>query len=605
MRGKYYAFLIILIAVLISLFFPWELQGEAWFYWFWARVFKETGRFIMLDRSPLYTLYLSLFIWMPYPFSVIVEHIVTSLIGMVSMTALFKQYVKLPWAVFASLIWLPFLQTADPPVQFLGLSCTSVAMVIRITKKGRFWNALFYTFLTMAYLFRTSYLILILTFIIWDVYLLFRRERGNWNMLTTTLKPKIGDWPLFAILILTLFFVVFQSPHAWNNNWGATNDWFPDGDGQSLANAGFLHRFNEAYIGQQGKAYENLDFYFTNQQIFHGADNIMAAFRANPSFVLKQIVNNYAKLPAYLSLLTVFSSTAVSLPMVNLVKKFLIFSPGSSLFSQILILMAVAILCLFFLYGVFRICKHNSMIIFVIGTLIILLMLPLFTSIKTRYLVPVVPIFILGAIYLGDKSGKFFKKKSKLLAVVALPLFLILFSKIIPVAGIIIQDSSFTNLRLLESPNSSLKATQPQINSLIVNCNGVMAIEHKFVGAFMDIPLKNVYDLWEIPPFGHFSNSSYKGLYPERIDCLLISDSLLFPTVTPTNSYIRYKNYLEPYSRYLQEQGAKTYEIPRYGKVIVYKSPPLIPERTAISPFVCSTDNPLYIRGPVRCPQRD
>src|SRR3989338_8645179 len=141
------SFLIILITILITLFFPDELGGEEWIYWFWARMFKETGRFIILDRSPLYILYLNLFTWMQYPFSVIAERLATSIIGVISITLLFKNYIKLYWAFFASLIWLPFLQTAEPSVQFLALSCTSLAMLISIPKKGRFGNALFYTFL--------------------------------------------------------------------------------------------------------------------------------------------------------------------------------------------------------------------------------------------------------------------------------------------------------------------------------------------------------------------------------------------------------------------------------------------------------------------------
>lgn len=563
------------------------MGGEAWIYWFWARVFKETGHFIILDRSPLYIIYLNLFTWMQYPLSVIAERIVTSFIGMVSMVALFKQYVKIPWAIFASLIWLPFLQTADPPVQFLGLSCTCLAMTIRITRKGRFWNALFYTLLIMSYLFRPSYLIILITFVVWDIYLLIRQERGFSKKIFFKLNPKREDWPVFVISLLVLFFLVFQSPLSWNNAWGSTSDWFPAA-GSSALNNGFLHQFNGAYIAKQAN-FKNEDFYFTNQIIFKGASNVIGAFSANPRFVLLQISRNYANLPLLLSFFTALSSFTTSPQIVNFIKDLM--QTGSPLLL-ITIALPCFIFAFLFLYGVFKECKYNSMIFFVVGTLIIVLMLSVFTVGRPRYFVPVIPILVLGAFYFGKRTHYFLKTKRKyLLSIISLPLFLIIFSNIIFMVGTIVPEKSF-NFTLLENPDYSLKATQSEINNLILNCKGVMVAEHQFVGAFMNIPLKNVYDIWEIPPFGSYNNSTYNGLYPERIDCLLISEGLTTPTVTPTNGYIRYENYLKPYSEYLQEKGARTYQIPRYGKVIIYES--VQRNKIEINHFFCLKNNTIY-----------
>ena len=67
------------VLITITLFSNWETSGEGWSYWFFARVFSETGDFIANDRSPIYTLYLNAFRWLGYPNSVTVEHIFTSI----------------------------------------------------------------------------------------------------------------------------------------------------------------------------------------------------------------------------------------------------------------------------------------------------------------------------------------------------------------------------------------------------------------------------------------------------------------------------------------------------------------------------------------------
>ena len=42
-----------IIAVCLTMFSNWEMSPESWGYWYFARVFAETGRFIVLSRSPL------------------------------------------------------------------------------------------------------------------------------------------------------------------------------------------------------------------------------------------------------------------------------------------------------------------------------------------------------------------------------------------------------------------------------------------------------------------------------------------------------------------------------------------------------------------------
>ena len=82
------AFSVIVFFVLLSLLKHWEVTNESWGYWYFSKVFLDTGKFVNFDRSPIYTVYLSLFVWLGYPLSYILEYIVTTLFGCFAVTAI-------------------------------------------------------------------------------------------------------------------------------------------------------------------------------------------------------------------------------------------------------------------------------------------------------------------------------------------------------------------------------------------------------------------------------------------------------------------------------------------------------------------------------------
>ena len=123
----------IIIVVCLTMFSSWEMGGETWCYWYFARVFAETGGFIVPDRSPLYTLYLNLFTWLPYPASVTAEYLVTTSITVIALVAFFRSYLGIWLALLAACIWIPYLQMNEPPVQKLALASSLVAVLLRAT----------------------------------------------------------------------------------------------------------------------------------------------------------------------------------------------------------------------------------------------------------------------------------------------------------------------------------------------------------------------------------------------------------------------------------------------------------------------------------------
>src|SRR3989338_7442547 len=129
---------VIFLALGVSLLAHWEPSQESWGYWLFSRIFNETGQFIIPGRSPLYSLYLVLFRWMGYPLSVSVEYLVTSLLTVLALMVLFREYLTRPLLTLAVILWIPFLQISEPPVQKLALACSCWAIALRNKEADRF-----------------------------------------------------------------------------------------------------------------------------------------------------------------------------------------------------------------------------------------------------------------------------------------------------------------------------------------------------------------------------------------------------------------------------------------------------------------------------------
>ena len=310
--------IILLAAIAMTLLRHSEAGHETWTYWFFAKVLTQTGEFIVPDRSPVYTVYLNIFRWMGFPTSVAVEHVVTSILAMAGLIALLKRFLGLPMAVFAALLSLPFLQASQPPVQMLAMSASAWAVAVRMEDNGKPRHIASYSALILAWMLRPSYLIFIILFGAWDLYKKFGpliRKHGDTaqvesglpfiGSLVSSLSPRSGalimtirwiivrGWPI--ILVAALLIVVYgsQSSHVWNNAWVSSPQWFPiSNNSKSLLDAHFIGSFNTLYVRDKYGESAQEDFYFTNDEVFDGADTTLGAIKANPRFVLKQSAKN-------------------------------------------------------------------------------------------------------------------------------------------------------------------------------------------------------------------------------------------------------------------------------------------------------------------------
>ena len=92
-KVSFRAILLICIVVLLMMLRHFEPTAESWGYWVFADELYNHGEFVIQGRSPLYVLYLQLFNWIGFPFSIYMEWITTSLITGLSLYLLLRIHV--------------------------------------------------------------------------------------------------------------------------------------------------------------------------------------------------------------------------------------------------------------------------------------------------------------------------------------------------------------------------------------------------------------------------------------------------------------------------------------------------------------------------------
>ena len=606
--------------VFIVLFDHWEPTGEEWYYWLFSRIFSEGNGFIILGRSPFYTLYLKLFSWLEYPKSVIVENFINTIIAVFSILIFFKRKIGLWLALFASVLWIPIIHTLFP-TQMLAMAFISMAVTIRMRNCDRHYISGSYALLAIAFMLRPILIIFLFTFLVWDICRVAKQKRIK--ALLKSVQPRLADWPIFLVVILLGWFVAMQSPHKWNNSWISDTKWFPIGEGNSLLWGKFVQDFNTIYIRQRYKEFNGHDFYHTNQELFDGATNLKDAIKANSGFFIKQIGRN-------IKMTIVHSANWALFPILH------IYPIPFSIYQYIMTL----IFWIMVMYGAYRFANQDSIKVFFIGCVLLffafIVLIP-----ASYYFYVMIFILIASASWYGEKIRLFFyiTSKGKLFKVIFLigvvylflsislhtlsvvaditinlkyqlfyyitslvlvligyvgkylnhekaqrlsfimgkiitPVIILIFSistaSWVSVSKNLFIDLRQGKLRMMESRPFSMKGSFQSITPLIKDCKGIMSLEHTFIGAFMDISIDNIYDVFEIPPFGKLGDPDYNGLRPDRIDCLLVSNNLMTNPGQSTNYGIRYQNYIKPYAKHLQDIGATTYDLPQYGQAIIY-----------------------------------
>ena len=615
--GPILVFAIGLSAVGLTALGHWETSGESWGYWLFTRVFEETGTFVNPDRGPIYTLYLVLFKWMGFPAAVTAEHLVSGLIAFLAMAVLFKQFIGLRLAVLVALAWIPFVHTAEPSIQKLALAASLFGLAVR---RGERRNLVYsYALFGLAYLLRSSNIILLIVFPAWDLYNLVRDgtlqrliRSPRW-MASVSPSTVMQGWPIYLLIALSVWFASAQSSSPWNNGWFASTQWFPVANTQSLRDGHFIQAWNWRYVDHEFGSHVDKDFYFTNQELFDGADSVIGAIRANPRFVIEDLVRSIK--PAIHSL--------AKLTELRLL-------PGSKWFEVIFPMVLI--------FGGLRVARDATTRLFLVASVIITV--PSVILVPTpRLYIPAIPVIVLGAIWFGfqlrnglvNGPGRlkraalwlglcglafttvYFVARSTLSPqpglrtfyallvgyaigaslilmgserlrqakprlrrvaswiVVAIPL--VLFSAGVTQWAEILKDVGGDlrsgEIRVMQQrDDGSMSAAYSELKVHLNSCTSVLSAEHLLLGAFTDTPLNKIHDVFEIPPFGQLGDREY-SLTPERVNCVFVSNYLATAIGHATNVQIRYDNYIEPFVELLVKKGASSYAIDGFGHAFI------------------------------------
>jgi hypothetical protein len=558
-KSKYFLFFILAeLFLALMLFNRYEFTGETWGYWFFSRIFEESGQVQLPGRGPGYSIYLSLFSFVDYPFSVTLEYFVTNTLLILALFFAFRKYIG-GYSFFASILWLPFLQSAEPSLQVLALACALFSLSLR--RKTKLFS---YVLLYLSYLMRPTYILFLLLFLGLDAYLLLKKK-----IVVRRDSVVLAVFVVVAILFSHVYILSNQTSHRWNNAWLADADWFP-GNTQSLFDTASIGHANWKIQEIKGLTCDDpeYDSYFTNKKYFNNVNTFLEFVVEYPLFVAKFLFGNV------INYFVVFGNiTSISF-LVDLGVRGWFYAP----LSLVAFLVVV--------YGAFRASweeKDISMLVFLLGavlaTIVTIIAYP-----KPRYFHTLMPVFILASFWLANKiSNLLSKAEVKALLPIMIIVTLTFFSPLRhSFAGFrtLYGGLQKGEVKILERENKSLKVAFPVIQKLLTNCHGIISMEHNFFGAFSNVPVGNHYSIWGIPPFGSYSdkNGAYKGLTKERINCVFISKNFEATSKTDgdpracgfgNNAGSRYSNYVLPYSEHLLKQGAQVYEIPKYGKAII------------------------------------
>jgi hypothetical protein len=609
----------ILIITLVFLFSHQEIHGENYYYWFFTKVFLESGQFPVFDRSPLTVLYLAPFYVLDFPNNVLAESTLRILIIAVSLYLFVRLITNPIISSVAVLIWLPYILDAAPFGQNLALATVLIATWYRI-QYSEFSFCYFYALLIVAFLFRIDFIIFIGIFALYDFgQILFRQ-----NYLRTLSRFRLSStiWPLLALLSLLIYFTIFQWDHPWNNAFAQPALWFPIENPKSLGQANFVLLMNNWAIESIGKLPVDYDSYFTHKELLGGHKDVANIILNNATLI----------------------SSLIDKSIVDLVKGWVWMTslPRASHFNNISIISHFSVF-VFILGAAFYYCTQfkdigNILLILVLGMLLLKAPQILGGGQSLRHYAGTVPIFIFAALAVATIINKFIDPRQRInfvfviamffisslyfldqllatlngirsfpfivLAIFALsvlglallrygPSFLRVWSIRFDVLPSILAIFIFATPHLfwgpilknlkndlqngtvriseLRYPERSPKRIIANVEPLIKKCQGILTPDALFFATFTTIAIDKFYSVFELPPFGSFKTKEYAPMKKMKIDCVMIPPSLEEAGPNAFNMQRRYREYITPYANHLISLGAKIVNVKDYGKIITSK----------------------------------
>ena len=584
-------YLILAVVLVLSIYFltprGWE-QSESLTAWAAAKILAETGGFPVFSRNVLYSAYLTLFLKLPFPISIILEYWVTHLFALAAIYALVRANLSMTKSMILVVVLTPLLVVVEGAGTVAAIGFFSLYLRSYVTNKKNTWIFLPATLLAAA-LCHSSYwpfLALHLLVAIYFVLVAMSHEAR------AAVAVRYGRPTEIVLLLFLLGFTVtallLQSGRI-DNNHMLMDPRFSPIPLTSAINIGFFQISTWEIVEKlyAPAVLVEKDWFFETPLIFGGSQTILDVMISTPHLFFEIVTEEIG----FAALLPLYFYSFLPLPVFR--------------HAIVLTTSASLLMLLMGLYRVYRVHGVAALFVLVVGgsSLIAAFLL---TSLNARYIITFLPIFLLvytgfiGEPDLGERPRLYTKpifKNGLFILGCLLVLANAPFQRLIPLATAECDGSGdpstvrfkagrfacykmkgveyqlravLANRDFLHSGEGmSLIVAHQALSRLIKKSDRILSSENLFFATFTEVGIDNSRQIMSLPPYP--DRTEYSEHFLSQIDVFMVSDALATdrPSVS-TQSFLRYKLHILPYL-IANKEIFNTVHIPRYGNAYVRK----------------------------------
>ncbi len=587
-KSEYLIPIIILVAA-IYLLTPrgFEPGGESWSVWAAARILADTGGFPVFSRNPLYVAYLTFFLKLPFPASLILEYGITHLFVLLAVYALVRASLSKTQSLILTIVLAPFLGIVEGGGTVAAIGFLSLYFRNYAATKPATWPFLPTTLLAAALCHSVYWPFVALHLLFSGFFIL--RGKAHFTRVAVNYGRLRDKVPLLLLVGFAMAVFLFQSARV-DNNHMLMDPRFAPIPLTSAINIGFFQIKTWELVE---KSYDPSilylkDWYFETPKFFGDSKTILEVLRNDPELffnIVSKDISATVLIPLYLySFYSVFPYTNIAMISLSI------------------------LLSLMLLLGMLKIYRaHGVAPLFVLSvgscSAVAAFLLTWFSS---RYLVTLLPIFLLAySHYLGDIEGA---KKISIIESRWLKsgLFILgcslvfsgapfstanyeriadecsdagnatVFSKVYQAAckrwkrlqyqiGAVANNKGFLNTE----SGVSMSAAYPVLSKLIDKTTRILSAENTFFAGFTDVEIDNNRQVMSLPPYD--DKTEYTGSLLSEIDVIFVSDNWTANAASAsTQSHLRYKLHILPYLN-TRKSEFSVVQVPSYGNAYVRK----------------------------------
>jgi len=570
--------LLTILSGIIYLFTPrgFVPGGESWGAWAAAKILIETGGLPSLSRNPLYATYLILFHWIDFPYSQLLEYLITHFFLLYALYRLVHKQLSSQKSIFIVIAFSAHLAVIEGggTVMAVALFCLYMERMIQRSNKSN-WDY-FPSYLLAASLCHSAYIVFFIAHMAISGFV-YAKNYKNSNSIQLNANIII----FFCLAIFLGYSIILKSSYEFSNHMMMDPKYSPIAF-DSAINIGFFQIKTWELVKQSYDPSLLIykDWYFEVPIFFGESKTIFELFQNNPKLFFNLFFVDWRNLiicPLY------FLSFYYVFPYFN--------------FISVILSIAAYIFYIRSLYILYHQAGLGFLVVLLFGLFSVVTALML-TWWQPRYLVTLFPIFVsLLAIGLARVNVKnsivlflFF-----LLVIVSSPFgsfdkkfeqMLLenysginnnsLYDKFINIVEKKYSRFRYQAKEILSGQHFLLGGTgpgnvllDPVASTNIDKNSSIFTAENTFFIGFSNLASNNIYQVWSLPPYDDGGMAAQKIL--GQRDMLIISNDLMINVASvSTQEYLRYKLHIEPFIAkygYLYEK----IKVPEYGAVYIKK----------------------------------